>query len=101
GIRYWSVTGVQTCALPISALAAEAPWWEPGTAHGYHAMTYGFLVGEVVRRIVGGSLGVLFRDEVARPLGVDFHIGLPASEDAREIGRASCRGKGARTEDDA
>ena len=46
-------------------------------------MTYGFLVGEVVRRIAGRSLGTFFREEVARPLGADFHIGLPASEDAR------------------
>jgi CubicO group peptidase (beta-lactamase class C family) len=65
------------------ALAAEAPWWMPGTQSGYHAMTYGFLVGEVVRRVGGCSLGSFFRDEVARPLGADFHIGLPASEDAR------------------
>jgi CubicO group peptidase (beta-lactamase class C family) len=65
------------------ALAAEAPWWEPGSANGYHAMTYGFLVGEVLRRVDGRTLGAFFRDEVARPLGADFHIGLPASEDAR------------------
>jgi CubicO group peptidase (beta-lactamase class C family) len=65
------------------ALAAEAPWWEPGTRSGYHAMTFGYLVGEVVRRAGGTSLGALFRDEVAGPLGADFHIGLPASEDAR------------------
>ena len=66
-----------------AALAAERPWWEPGSASGYHAMTFGYLVGEVVRRAGGRSLGALFRDEVARPLGADFHIGLPASEDAR------------------
>ena len=65
------------------ALAAEAPWWEPGTANGYHAMTYGFLVGEVLRRIDGRTLGTFFRDEVAGPLDADFHIGLPAAEDAR------------------
>jgi CubicO group peptidase (beta-lactamase class C family) len=65
------------------ALAAEAPWWEPGTESGYHAMTYGFLVGEVARRAAGRTLGAFFRDEVARPLGADFWIGLPASEDAR------------------
>lgn len=66
-----------------TALAAEAPWWEPGTAHGYHALTFGHLVGELVRRIAGKSLGAFFRDEVAAPLGADFHIGLAASEDAR------------------
>ena len=60
-----------------SALAAEKPWWTPGEAHGYHAVTFGWLVGEVVRRIDGRSLGRYFRDEVARPLGADFHIGLP------------------------
>jgi CubicO group peptidase (beta-lactamase class C family) len=65
------------------AIAAEAPWWEPGSRSGYHAMTYGFLVGEVLRRIDGRTLGVFFRDEVAGPLGADFWIGLPASEDAR------------------
>lgn len=66
-----------------SLLAAQAPFWEPGTAPGYHAMTQGFLVGEVVRRIAGVSLGNLFRTEIAEPLGADFHIGLPASEDHR------------------
>lgn len=64
-------------------LAAQAPFWEPGTAPGYHAMTQGYLVGEVVRRIAGVSLGNLFRTEIAEPLGADFHIGLPASEDHR------------------
>jgi CubicO group peptidase (beta-lactamase class C family) len=64
-------------------LAAQAPFWEPGTAPGYHAVTQGFLVGEVVRRITGYSLGTVFRTEIAEPLGADFHIGLPASEDAR------------------
>jgi CubicO group peptidase (beta-lactamase class C family) len=64
-------------------LAAQAPYWEPGTAPGYHALTQGYLVGEVVRRITGKSLGTVFRTEIAEPLGADFHIGLPASEDAR------------------
>lgn len=64
-------------------LAAQEPFWAPGTMSGYHAMTQGYLVGEVVRRITGRSLGTVFRDEVAAPLGADFHIGLPASEDAR------------------
>ena len=66
-----------------SLLAAQAPYWEPGTAPGYHALTQGYLVGEVVRRITGKSLGTVFREEIAGPLGADFHIGLPASEDAR------------------
>ena len=66
-----------------STLAAQAPWWEPGTASGYHAITQGFLVGEVVRRISGQSLGTFFAKELAGPLGADFHIGLPAAEDER------------------
>jgi CubicO group peptidase (beta-lactamase class C family) len=66
-----------------SLLAAQAPWWEPGTASGYHAVTQGYLLGEVVRRVDGRSIGRFFAEEVAGPLGADFHIGLPASEDAR------------------
>jgi CubicO group peptidase (beta-lactamase class C family) len=64
-------------------LAAQAPYWKPGTAPGYHGMTQGYLVGEVVRRVTGQTLGTFFRKEVAEPLGADFHIGLPASEDHR------------------
>jgi CubicO group peptidase (beta-lactamase class C family) len=64
-------------------LAAQAPWWEPGTASGYHAITFGHLIGEVVRRVSGRSLGRFFRDEVAAPLGADFHIGLPAEHEPR------------------
>lgn len=64
-------------------LAAQEPWWEPGTMSGYHAVTQGYLVGELVRRISGRTLGEFFADQVAAPLGADFHIGLPASEDAR------------------
>jgi len=66
-----------------SLLAAQAPFWEPGTASGYHGLTQGYLVGEVVRRITGKSLGTVFREEIAQPLDADFYIGLPASEDAR------------------
>ncbi len=64
-------------------LAAQAARWEPGTAAGYHSITQGFLVGEVVRRITGRSLGDFFADEVAGPLGADFHIGLAAEHDHR------------------
>lgn len=64
-------------------IAAGKPWWEPGTANGYHAMTYGYLVGEVVRRITGRTLGAVLRDEIVRPLGADFHVGLAAGEHAR------------------
>lgn len=67
----------------VSALAAQAPLWEPGTAHGYHSHTYGWLVGELVRRISGQSLGSFFASQVAQPLGLDFWIGLPESEEHR------------------
>jgi CubicO group peptidase (beta-lactamase class C family) len=58
-------------------LAAEAPFWEPGTRNGYHMSTFGWTVGELVRRVSGRSLGTFFRDEIAGPLGIDFWIGLP------------------------
>ena len=67
----------------VEALAAMTPLWEPGTTHGYHAVTYGWLVGEVVRRITGKSLGTFFADEVADPLGLEFWIGLPDEQQAR------------------
>ncbi len=64
-------------------LAAQAPWWTPGSQSGYHAVTQGYLQGEIVRRVTGRSIGTFFREEVAQPLGADFHIGLPESEDPR------------------
>ena len=64
-------------------LAAQAPWWEPGTASGYHALTYGHLIGEVIRRITGQRLGEFFAAHIAGPLRADFHIGLPPSESHR------------------
>jgi CubicO group peptidase (beta-lactamase class C family) len=67
----------------IHALERQRPHWEPGTAQGYHAVTYGYLVGEVVRRITGCTLGTYFRDEIAAPLDLDFWIGLPESEEPR------------------
>ncbi len=70
-------------AVMTAALAAEEPWWTPGTKHGYHAITFGWLVGEVVRRVTGKTLGRYFRDEIAAPLGLDCHIGLDAKDDAR------------------
>ena len=66
-----------------SLLAAQEPWWEPGTAIGYHALTQGFLVGEVVRRITSSTLGSFFAEEIAGPLGTDFHIGLDKKHDGR------------------
>jgi CubicO group peptidase (beta-lactamase class C family) len=68
---------------PVAAAAAQAPMWEPGTTHGYHAVTYGWLVGEVVRRVTGRSLGTFFAQEVAEPLGLEFWIGLPEAQQAR------------------
>ena len=67
----------------VAKLAASTPQWEPGTAHGYHAVTYGFLVGEVLRRITGSTVGELFAAEVAGPLGLDAWIGLPADQEPR------------------
>ncbi len=64
----------------VEAIAAQAPVWEPGTAHGYHARSYGWILGEVVRRATGRSLGRFFAEEVAGPFGLDFFIGLPAAE---------------------
>jgi CubicO group peptidase (beta-lactamase class C family) len=64
----------------VAALAAQRPAWTPGTAHGYHGRTFGWLVGEVIHRISGRSPGRFFADEIAAPLGLDFFIGLPASE---------------------
>ncbi|WP_117000624.1 serine hydrolase domain-containing protein [Desertimonas flava] len=58
-------------------LAAMTPWWEPGTASGYHALTQGYLEGELVRRVTGQTIGEFVRAEITGPLGVDFHIGTP------------------------
>jgi CubicO group peptidase (beta-lactamase class C family) len=67
----------------VEALAEETPFWTPGTAQGYGMVTFGWLVGEVVRRISGKSLGTFFREEVAQPLGLDFWIGLPEEHENR------------------
>lgn len=69
--------------LAAGRLAAEAPIWEPGTAHGYHAQTLGFLEGELVRRVDGRSIGRFLREEIAEPLGADAWIGLPVGEHGR------------------
>lgn len=67
----------------IAALEDERLFWEPGTSAGYHALTFGFLVGELIRRVSGKSLGTFVRDEIAGPLSLDFWIGLPDSEHHR------------------
>lgn len=69
--------------LMCDALAAERPWWDPGTTHGYHVNTFGFLVGEIVRRVSGEGIGDFFRRHVAEPLGADFHFGVGPGEDGR------------------
>ena len=66
-----------------SRLAAQAPWWEPGTASGYHIMNFGHLLGEVVRRVAGKTLKQFVEDEIAKPLGADFQIGASVSDEGR------------------
>ncbi|MGJ6964803.1 serine hydrolase domain-containing protein [Streptosporangium sp. G11] len=79
------LTFEQACAWHpvIRALEAQKPLWQPGTEHVYHAVTFGFLVGEVVRRICGKSLGTFFAEEVAAPLGLSAWIGLPEEHEER------------------
>jgi CubicO group peptidase (beta-lactamase class C family) len=67
----------------VARLAAQAPMWDPGTRHGYHALTWGFLVGEVIRRITGQGVGQFLASEVCGPLGLELWIGLPESEHDR------------------
>jgi len=65
------------------AIATQAPRWEPGTQHGYHVRTFGWILGEIVRRVTGMSLGQFFAREIAAPLGLDFFIGLPGALEPR------------------
>ncbi len=81
--RRLSPEELQAWTPVAEALAEQAPFWEPGTAHGYHALSYGYLVGEVVHRITGRSLGTYFAEEVAAPLGLEFFIGLPEEYEDR------------------
>lgn len=89
GVSAWAqpvvVEDIYDWEKSTSMLARQEPWWEPGTASGYHALNQGHLVGEVIRRITGQSLGAFFAKEVAGPLGADFHIGL----DPKHFGRVS------------
>lgn len=66
-----------------AALAEQTPWWVPGEKHGYHALTFGWLVGELIRRVSGRSVGNYVREEIAEPLGVEFYIGCPEELDPR------------------
>ncbi|MGP3923477.1 serine hydrolase domain-containing protein [Streptomyces sp. 8N616] len=78
-----SVTDLYDWDLTVSRLAATEPWWEPGSRSGYHAVSYGFLVGEVIRRVSGRTVGAYLREKVTGPLGIDFTIGLPGAADGR------------------
>lgn len=90
GLPGWDppVTVDEVCDWEVatSRLAAQSPWWEPGTASGYHALSQGQLVGEVVRRITGVTIGTFFAREIAGPLGADFHIGTDPSHFDRIAG---------------
>ena len=87
GVAGWdqpvTVADILDPMASVERLAAQAPWWEPGSASGYHGINQGHLIGEVVRRITGRSLGTFFADEIAGPLGADFHIGLDPQHDGR------------------
>jgi CubicO group peptidase (beta-lactamase class C family) len=87
GVFHWAPTlpdgGVCDWNLVVQALEDTAPFWSPGTRQGYHGLSLGYLVGELVRRIDGRSIGTFFRDEVAEPLGLDFWIGLPGEIEPR------------------
>jgi len=76
--------GVTDWDYMIQRIEQEKPFWEPGTQHGYHAVTFGWTVGELVRRVSGRSFGTFFREEIAGPLGLDFWIGIPANME-REV----------------
>jgi CubicO group peptidase (beta-lactamase class C family) len=69
--------------LMVERLAAEAPLWTPGSTAGYHAITWGFLIGELIRRIDGRSIGAFLREELCAPLEADVFIGVPEDQDAR------------------
>jgi CubicO group peptidase (beta-lactamase class C family) len=69
--------------LMVRTIENQEPFFEPGTAHGYQALTYGWVVGEVIRRVSGQSLGRFFREAIAEPLGIDFWIGLPPVDESR------------------
>jgi CubicO group peptidase (beta-lactamase class C family) len=75
-----SATSLQDASIIERHLETGAPWWQPGAAHGYHALSLGWLLGALVRIASGKSLGRYFADEIARPLGLDIHIGLPAAD---------------------
>ncbi len=75
--------GIADWEYMVARVAAEPAWWEPGSRQGYHGLTYAWTVGQLVRIAAGQPLGGFFAERVAGPLGLDFHIGLPESEEAR------------------
>lgn len=87
GLSGWeipvSLDDVYDVERTAALLAAQRPWWKPGDGSGYHAMTYGHLIGEVVRRITGGTLGAFLAAEFAAPLDADYYLGTPAEADDR------------------
>jgi len=87
GLSGWSETVTPEVLVDwtrcTDLLAAQAPWWDDRSRSGYHALTQGYLLGEVVRRVTGTTIGQFFKSEVADVLGVDFYIGLPESEEYR------------------
>lgn len=87
GLAGWDepfpVEGLYDWDRMIKLLEKQEPMWEPGTKWGYHALTFGYLLGELVRRITGKTIGTFFREEVAVPLNADFHIGVPEEVDSR------------------
>ncbi len=87
-----AVTGVRRRLLGRSlynwktmsnALAAQQPWWEPGSKHGYHALSYGWIMGEIIKSITGKTVGQFVADEIAQPLDIDLHIGMDKKEHSR------------------
>ena len=87
GLPGWTepvtVEDIENREKAATLLARQAPWWKPGTQIGYHALTFGPLIGEVVRRVSGKTLGQFFADEIAGPLGSDYHIGTGPEHDHR------------------
>ncbi|BDT96340.1 EstA family serine hydrolase [Nocardia sputorum] len=87
GVSGWQppieLADIYDAEASAARLASQPPWWEPGTASGYHALAYGHLIGAVVRRVTGRSLGEFFAEELAGPLGADFHIGTAPEHHGR------------------
>ncbi|QLL06822.1 serine hydrolase domain-containing protein [Mycobacterium vicinigordonae] len=87
GVSGWelpfTVDDLYNWDLASARLASQAPWWQPGTASGYHVLSSGQLIGELVRRVSGMSLKRFVREEIAEPLGADIQIGVRAQDDSR------------------